>query len=50
MPLPNPPKKRLKVTEKDLSQNDVIYCYTKPGPGCSKLTTSLVNVSLSFER
>ena len=23
---------------------------TRPGPGCSKLTTSLVNVSLNFQK
>ena len=23
--------------------------YKRPGPGCSKLTTSLVNVSLNFQ-
>ena len=25
------------------------YAVCKPGPGCSKLTTSLVNVSLKFQ-
>ena len=26
-----------------------LYSYNHPGPGCSKLTTSLVNVSLKFQ-
>ena len=26
----------------------LFHCAQKPGPGCSKLTTSLVNVSLKF--
>ena len=28
-----------------------VYLFTlRPGPGCSKLTTSLVNVSLNFQK
>ena len=37
----------------DIRVAEVVYwikCwFTNPGPGCSKLTTSLVNVSLTFQ-
>ena len=35
--------------EKRVSSFCLFFQQTKPGPGCSKLTTSLVNVSLKFQ-
>ena len=34
----------------EILSSHLISVYYKPGPGCSKLTTSLVNETLKFKR